>query len=73
MAKSTRIEFTPDDPIFAEGPQVFVPVSRPLTKTAAQEDPMKEAREVLEAALMELASDDLETTESATLRSKDKN
>ena len=33
MAKVTRIELTPDDPIFRGGPQIFVPVSRPSTKS----------------------------------------
>ena len=32
MAKFTRIKLKPDDPIFTEGLQVFVPVSRPPTQ-----------------------------------------
>ena len=32
MAKFTRIELTPDDPIFHQGVQMFVPVSRPKGK-----------------------------------------
>ncbi len=34
MAKITRRSYGPDDPIFKEGPQVFVPVSRPSTATS---------------------------------------
>lgn len=36
MAKSTRIELKPDDPIFTGGPQVFVPVSRPSTDASTK-------------------------------------
>jgi len=36
MAKSTRIELKKDDPIFSEGLQTFVPVSRPLTPSSAK-------------------------------------
>lgn len=72
MAKFTEIELTPDDPIFSEGPQVFVPMSRPLTKTPTKEDPMKEVRDALEAAIMELASkDQSEPTVSTTTPEKD--
>lgn len=69
MAKITRRELKPDDPIFTNGPQVFVPVSRPSTATSAkdtdgtnqstQEDPMMGAREAVERQAMELASRDL--------------
>ena len=36
MAKVTRIELTPDDPIFRSGSQIFVPASRPSTKNSQQ-------------------------------------
>lgn len=43
MAKSIRRDYGPDDPIYSSGPQVFVPVSRPLidssTKSTAGEKP----------------------------------
>ncbi len=32
MVKTTRIELSPDDPIFTGGPQIFVPISRPTPK-----------------------------------------
>jgi hypothetical protein len=70
MAKVTHLDsLPPDDPIFSAGPQIYSPVSRPSTTTSAedtdgtskgsQEDPMREAREMVEVALMELASRDL--------------
>lgn len=37
MAKSIRGILPPDDPIFSEGPQAFVPVSRPSTKSSASD------------------------------------
>lgn len=48
MAKSTRIELGPDDPIFSQGPQIFVPVSRPSTagstKNTDGEAPLEQRR-----------------------------
>ncbi len=39
MVKVTRIELSPDDPIFTGGPQIFVPVSRPaLNKPEPEPD-----------------------------------
>ena len=32
MAKFTKRELSPDDPIFTGGPHIFVPVSRPTPK-----------------------------------------
>jgi len=34
MAKSIRRDYGPDDPIFSQGPQSFVPVSRPSTASS---------------------------------------
>ena len=48
MAKGTRVELKPDDPIFSGRPQVFVPVSRPPTATsqkpAADDKPKPQGR-----------------------------
>ena len=42
MAKFTRIELTPDDPIFTSGVQVFRPVPRPSPKKNDDPKPTKE-------------------------------
>ncbi len=41
MAKSKERILKPDDPIFTGGPQIFVPVSRPLTHNANKKRPPK--------------------------------
>ncbi len=47
MVKSTRVELKPDDPIFSEGPQVFVPAPRP-TKASVPLGPPPTAEEMAE-------------------------
>jgi hypothetical protein len=59
MAKVTRIELTPDDPIFSGRPQMFVPISKPSIsdskpKQTPSINPMAKAAESLERTASEL-------------------
>jgi hypothetical protein len=50
MAKFTRIELKPDDPIFWGGVQVFKPMSRPVSEEEeSPSNPMQGAADAYEA------------------------